>query len=166
MRAAREDWFERQPDLDPDRLVFLDKTAAMTKMVRRYGRALRGERCRIAVPHGHYKTTTIAATLRATGLTARTVFDGTTNGLRFRTYVTDVLAAVLKPGDTVIRDNLNADKVAGVREAIEAVGARVLYLSPYDPDSNPIEQVFTKAKALLRTAAARTADDLTIASRD
>lgn len=163
MKAAREDWFERQPDLDPDRLVFLDETAATTKMVRRYGRAPCGQRCRIAVPHGHYKTTTITAALSATGLIARTVFDGATNGLRFRAYVTDTLAPVLKPGDTVILDNLNAHKVAGVREAIEAVGARVLYLPPYSPDFNPIEQVFAKVKALLRTAAARTAADLTTA---
>lgn len=166
MKAAREDWFERQPDLDPDRLVFLDETAATTKMARRYGRAPRGERCRIAVPHGHYKTTTITAALRATGLIARTVFDGATNGMRFRAYVTDTLAPVLKPGDTVILDNLNAHKVAGVREAIEAVGPRVLYLPPYSPEFNPIEQVFAKVKALLRTAAARTADDLTIAIRE
>ncbi|KQP09183.1 DDE endonuclease [Methylobacterium sp. Leaf93] len=164
MKAAREDWFERQPDLDPDRLVFLDETAATTKMARCYGRAPRGQRCRIAVPH--YKTTTITAALRATGLIARTVFDGATNSMRFRAYVTDTLAPVLKPGDTVILDNLNAHKVAGVREAIEAVGARVLYLPPYSPEFNPIEQVFAKVKALLRTAASRTADDLTIAIRE
>lgn len=166
MKAAREDWFERQPDLDPDRLVFLDETAATTKMARRYGRAPRGERCRIAVPHGHYKTTTITAALRATGLIARSVFDGATNGMRFRAYVTDTLAPVLRAGDTVILDNLNAHKVAGVREAIEAVGARVLYLPPYSPDFNPIEQIFAKLKALLRTAAARTADDLVTAIQD
>ena len=166
MRAAREDWFDGQPDLDPDRLVFLDETAATTKMIRRYGRAPCGQRCRIAVPHGHYKTTTITAALRATGLIARTVFDGATNGMRFRAYVTDILAPVLRPGDTVILDNLNAHKVAGVREVIEAVGARVLYLPPYSPDFNPIEQVFAKVKALLRTAAARTAADLTIAIAD
>jgi transposase len=96
-------------------------------------------------------------------LIARTVFDGATNGLRFRAYVTDTLAPVLKPGDTVILGNLNAHKVAGVREAIEAVGARVLYLPPYSPDFNPIEQVFAEIKALLRTAAARTAANLTTA---
>ena len=133
MKAAREDWFERQPDFDLDRLVFLDETAATTKMARRYGRAPRGKRCRIAVPHGHYKTTTITAALRTTGLIAKTVFDGATNGMRFRAYVTDTLTPVLKAGDTVILDNLNAHKVAGVREAIEAVGARVLYLPPYSP---------------------------------
>ena len=160
MKAAREVWFERQTDLDPDRLVFLDETAATTKMARRYGRAPRGKRCRIAVPHGHYKTTTITAALRATGLIAQTVFDGATNGRRFRAYVTDILAPALRSGDTVILDNLNAHKVAGVREAIEAAGARLLYLPPYSPDFNPIEQVFAKLKALLRTASARNADDL------
>lgn len=134
MKAAREVWFDGQLDLDPDRLVFLDETAATTKMARRYGRAPRGERCRIAVPHGHYKTTTITAALRATGLIAKTVFDGATNGMRFRAYVTDTLALVLRPGDTVILDNLNAHKVTGVREAIEAAGARVLYLPPYSPE--------------------------------
>lgn len=113
MKAAREDWFERQPDLDPNRLVFLDETAATTKMARRYGRAPRGQRCRVAVPHGHDKTTTITAALRVTGLIAKTVFDGATNGMRFRAYVTDTLAPVLKAGDTVILDNLKAHKVAG-----------------------------------------------------
>lgn len=160
MRAAREDWFDRQPDLDPNRLVFLDETPATSRMVRRYGRAPCGQRCRIAVPHGHYKTTTITAALRATGLIARSVFDGATNGIRFRAYVTETLAPVLKPGNTVILDNLNAHKLAGVREAIDVVGARVRYLPPYSPDLNPIEKVFAKVKALPRTAAARTAVDL------
>ncbi len=118
MKAARNDWSERQPDLDPDRPVFLDKTASTTKMARRYGSAPRGKRCRIGVPHGHYKTTTITAALRATGLIAENVFDGATNGMRFRTYVTDTQAPVLRPGDTVILDNLNAHKVAEVLEAI------------------------------------------------
>ena len=129
-------------------------------MARRYGRAPRGERCRIAVPHGHYKTTTITAALRTTGLTATAFFDGATNGERFRDYITNVLAPVLKPGDIVILDNLGAHKVAGVREAIEAVGAHLLYLPPYSPDFNPIELAFAKLKALLRSAAARTVSDL------
>ncbi len=129
-------------------------------MARRYGRAPRGERCRLAVPHGHYKTTTITAALRSDGLCATTLFDGATNGARFRAYVTDTLVPVLKPGDTVILDNLQAHKVAGVREIIETAGARLLYLPPYSPDFNPIEQIFAKLKALLRTAAARTVPDL------
>ena len=160
MKAAREDWFANQDALDPDRLVFLDETAAATNMVRRYGWAPRGQRCRIAVPHGHYKTTTVTAALRADGVCALDLADGATNGGRFRTYVTNTLAPVLRPGDTVILDNLGAHKVAGVREAIEAAGARLLYLPPYSPDFNPIEQIFAKLKRQLRSAEARTVPDL------
>ena len=114
----------------------------------------------MAVPHGHYKTTTITAALRTTGLTATAFFDGATKGERIRDYITNVLAPVLKPGDIVILDNLGAHKVAGVREAVAAAGACVLYLPPYSPDFNLIEQAFAKLKALLRSAAARTVTDL------
>lgn len=92
------------------------------------------------------------------------MFDGATNGERFRAYVTDILVPALKPGDTVILDNLPAHKVAGVRKAVQAAGAH-LYLPPYSPDLNPIEQVFAKLKTLLRTAAARTVTDLRQAIR-
>ena len=165
MKAAREDWFENQDAFDPDRLVFLDETAANTKMARRYGRAPRGRRCRMAVPHGHYKTTTVTAALRTTGPTTVALFDGATSSERFRAYVTDTLVPVLGPGDIVVLDNLNVHKVAGVREAIEAAGARLLYLPPYSPDFNPIEQAFAKLKALLRTTAVRTVLDLRDAIR-
>ena len=160
MKAARQAWFEGQPDLDPDRLVFLDETAATTTMARRYGRAPRGERCRLAVPLGHRRTTTVTAALRSTGLLATTLFEGATNGERFRDYVARTLVPALQPGDTVVLDNLRVHKVAGVREAVEAAGARLLFLPPYSPHFNPIEQAFAKLKALLRTAAARTTADL------
>jgi transposase len=160
VKAARQAWFEGQPDLDPDRLVFLDETAATTTMARRYGRAPRGERCRLLVPLGHRKTTTVTAALRTTGLLATTLFEGATNGERFRGYVADTLVPALKPGDTVVMDNLPVHKVDGVRQTIEAAGARLLFLPPYSPDFNPIEQAFAKLKALLRTAAARTTTDL------
>ena len=166
MREAREGWFEGQLDLDPDHVVFIDETAAATNMERRYGRAPRGERCRIAVPHGHYKTTTVTAALRASGPFAIDLVDGATNGVRFRAYVANVLAPALQPGDTVVMDNLAAHKVAGVRQSIEAAGARLLYLPAYSPDFNPIEMAFAKLKALLRTAAARTVPDLWEAIRD
>ena len=162
---ARQDWFEALPDLDPDRLVFLDETGAKTNMARRYGRAPRGERCRLPVPLGHYKTTTVTAAVRTTGLIATALFDGATNGLRFRAYVADTLVPGLRPGDTVVLDNLRAHKVSGIREAIEGAGARLLYLPAYSPDLNPIEQIFAKLKALLRTAAARTVADLRAAIR-
>ena len=158
--AARQAWFDDQPDLDPDRLVFLDETAATTTMARRHGWAPCGERCRLAVPLGHRHTTTLTAALRTTGLVATTVFEGATNGGRFRTYMADVLVPTLRPGDTVVLDNLPVHKVTGIREAVEAAGARLLFLPPCSPDFNPIENAFAKLKALLRTAAARTALDL------
>ena len=141
MRAAREAWFSDQLGLDPDALVFIDETATATNMARTYGRAPRSERCRILVPQGHYKSTTVTAALRTSGLVATTLFDGATNGARFRAYVTDTLVPVLKPGDTVILDNLQSHKVVGVRQAIEAAGARLLYLPAYSPDFNPIDEV-------------------------
>ena len=162
---AREAWFEAQLDLDPEQIVFIDETAAATNMERRYGRAPRGERCRIAVPHGHYKTTTVTAALRASGPCAIALMDGPTTGDRFRAYVADTLVPTLKPGDTVVMDNLAAHKVTGVRQAIEAVGARLLFLPAYSPDFNPIEMAFAKIKALLRAAAARTVSDLWAAIR-
>jgi transposase len=166
VREAREAWFEGQLDLNPERVVFLDETATATNMERRYGRAPRGERCRIAVPHGHYKTITVTAALRASGPFAVELMDGATNGKRFLSYVTDTLVPALKPGDTVVMDNLAAHKVTGVRQTIEAAGARLLYLPPYSPDFNPIENTFAKLKALLRSAAARTVPDLWAAIRE
>ena len=143
-----------------ERLVFLDETWATTNMARRYGRAPRGERVVAAIPHGHWKTTTFLAALRHDRITAPCVFDGAINGERFLAWVEQALVPTLTPGDIVVMDNLGSHKVAGVREAIEAAGARVLYLPPYSPDLNPIEQVFAKLKGILRTVAARTVDAL------
>jgi transposase len=160
VKEAREAWLEGQIEFDPEKLVFLDETGATTKMVRLYGRALRGERCRAAVPHGHWKTTTFTAGLRIGGLAAPMILDGPMDGSAFRAYVTQVLVPELAPGDTVIMDNLPAHKVRGVRDAIEAAGAKLIYLPPYSPDFNPIEMAFAKLKAFLRAAAARTIPDL------
>ena len=129
-------------------------------MARLRGWARRGERCRSAIPHGHWKTTTFTAGLRFDGLVAPWLLDGPMDGAAFLVYVRCVLAPELKPGDIVIMDNLPAHKVSGVREAIEAMGAILLYLPPYSPDFNPIEMVFSKLKALLRKAAAKTIADL------
>jgi transposase len=156
----RRAWFEAQPDLDPDRLVFIDETWASTNMARTHGRALRGERLRAAVPHGHWLTTTFVAGLRNTGMVAPMVLDGPINGFLFQDYVEQVLVPELRPGDIVVMDNLGSHKGAGVRAAIEAAGASLLYLPPYSPDFNPIEQAFAKLKAMLRKAAERTLDDL------
>ena len=140
--------------------MFIDETWATTNMARRYGRAQRGARVVAAVPHGHWKTTTFLAALRHDGITAPCVFDGAINGTRFLAYVEQALAPTLRPGDIVVLDNLRAHKVNGVRAAIEAAGAELLYLPPYSPDLNPIELAFAKLKALLRTAARRTVDAL------
>jgi transposase len=125
-------------------------------MARRYGRAPRGERCRAAVPHSHWKTTTFTAGLRLGGLVAPWALDGPMDGEAFKTYVKEVLAPELRRGDIVVVDNLPAHKAAGVREAIEHAGATLLFLPPYSPDFNPIELAFAKLKALLRGRAART----------
>lgn len=156
MRARREAWQAMQPTLDIAKLVFLDETGASTQMARRYGRAKIGQRCVAAIPHGHWKTTTFIAGLRHNALTAPMLLDGPMDGAAFLLYVQTFLAPTLSPGDLVVADNLPAHKVAGVRPAIEATGASLLYLPPYSPDFNPIEKLFAKLKTLLRKAATRT----------
>lgn len=141
-------------------MVFLDETWLSTNMARRYGRCAKGERLRASIPFGHWKTTTFLAGLCHDRLIAPLVLDGPIDGDSFRAYVEQFLAPVLRPCQIVVMDNLSSHKVTGVREAIEAVGARVLYLPPYSPDLNPIEQLFAKLKAMLRKAAARTVDNL------
>ena len=145
-----------QPLLDAQRLVFIDETAVTTKMVRHYGRCLRGKRLVGSVPHGHWKTLTYVAALRIDGLTANFVLDGAMNGTSFLAYVEQVLVPTLRKGDVVFVDNLPAHKVVGVPEAIEAAGATLRFLPAYSPDLNPIEQAFSKLKAALRKGAART----------
>ncbi|MCA0048305.1 IS630 family transposase [Mesorhizobium sp. B283B1A] len=152
----RRDWFDGQLDLDPAKLVFIDETGLSPKMARLRGRAPRGERGRAGVPHGHWKTTTFTGALRLTGMTAPFVYDGAMNGNVFLAYVEQVLVLTLSEGDVVVMDNLPAHKAAGVRDAIEAAGASLLYLPTCSPDFNPIEKRFAKLKALLRAKAERT----------
>ncbi|MFA6205265.1 MAG: IS630 family transposase [Methylocystis sp.] len=160
VKARREAWFESQLDLDPERLVFIDETWTTTNMARKCGREQKGERLRASVPHGHWKTTTFIGGLRCDRMTAPMVLDGPVNGQWFQAYVDQVLVPTLSPDDIVIMDNLGSHKGAGVRKAIEAAGATLLYLPPYSPDFNPIEKAFSKLKALLRKAAERTVDAL------
>jgi transposase len=140
--------------------VFIDETWASTNMARRYGRAPRGERLRVGVPHGHWKTTTVLAGLRLEGLVAPFVLDGPINRAAFEAYVARVLVPELRPGEVVIMDNLSSHKGPRVREMIEAAGADLLYLPPYSPDFNPIENAFAKLKALLCKAGERTIEGL------
>jgi transposase len=152
---ARRRWRREQFLFDPARLVFIDETATSTNMVRLWGRAPRGQRLVGFVPHGHWKTITLVAGLRHDAVVAPFVIDGPLDGKVFRTYVERCLAPTLDRGDIVFMDNLATHKVAGVTEAIEAADAMAIYLPAYSPDLNPIEQVFSKLKALLRKAAER-----------
>jgi putative transposase len=138
--------------------VFIDETWTKTNMTRLYGWAPRGERLIDKVPQGKWKTATFLAALRNDRIEAPCVFDGPINGERFRAYVEQFLVPTLKPNDIVILDNLGSHKGKAVRNAIKAVGARLLFLPKYSPDLNPIEQVFAKLKGFLRKAAPRTLD--------
>jgi transposase len=131
-----------------------------TNMARIRGRAPKGERLHAAIPHGHWKTTTFIGALRLNAMTAPMVLDCPINGVWFQAYVDQVLVPTLSPGDIVIMDNLSSHKRPGIRAAIEAVGANLRYLPPYSPDFNPIENAFSKLKALLRKAAERTLEGL------
>ena len=140
--------------------MFVDETWVKSNMTPAYGWGPTSERVVEAVPHGHWKTTTFVAALRASGVVAPMVVDGAINGAVFRAYVEQVLVRELRPGDVVVMDNLSSHTVSGVRAAIEGAGCRLLYLPPYSPDLNPIENAFAKLKALLRRAAERTVDRL------
>jgi transposase len=125
-------------------------------MTRIYGRSARGTRLVAKVPHGRWRTLTFLAALRHDRIDAPCVLDGPINGLSFLAYVEQILVPTLTTGDVVIMDNLGSHKRRAIRQAIRAVGAKLLFLPPYSPDLNPIEQVFAKLKTLLRKAGERT----------
>jgi putative transposase len=158
--AQRAHWFERFERTDPAHLVFLDETWTKTNLTRTCGWGPRTERVVEFVPHGHWKTTTFLAAIRYDGVTAPLVVDGTINGKLFLIWVREHLTPTLHPGDVVVMDNLAVHKVSGVREALHKVGAELVYLPPYSPDFNPIEQVFAWFKARLRALKARTQERL------
>lgn len=136
--------------------MFVDESGANTKMTRRGGRAPVGERLATHIPHGHYQTSTLIAAVRLAGACAPWLFEGAMDGELFLAWVRQGLVPTLRPDDLVIMDNLATHKVAGVRAASESVGARLLYLPPYSPDFNPIENMWSKIKQLLRSLAPRT----------
>ena len=153
---ARRRWMREQGMFDLARLVFIDETSTNTAMVRLRGRCPRGIRLIDHVPHGHWKTITFIAGLRRRAMVAPFMLDGPMNATSFMAYLKRCLVPTLKRGDIVMMDSLPVHKVAGVREAIEAAGARLRYLPKYSPDLNPIEQAFSKLKAHLRKSAERT----------
>jgi len=153
---ARRRWMREQGMFDPAHLVFIDETAANTKMVRLSGRCPRGERLIGRVPQGHWKTITFVGALRRNGMDAPCTVDGSMNTAKFLAYIKQCLAPTLKRNDIVVLDNLPAHKAPAIREAIEERGAELRYLPQYSPDLNPIEMSFSKLKTSLRKAAERT----------
>ena len=166
MRAERAAWREEFASVDPSRLVFVDESGASTAMDRTHGRCASGKRVDGPVPHGHWRVTTLTAAVRLDGVGACLAFDGATNTACFEAYVGECLAPTLRPGDIVVMDNLTCHKTAEVGRLIAAAGAEVRYLPAYSPDLNPIERAFSKLKAYLRSAAARTIDGLIEAMGD
>jgi transposase len=159
--ARRQQWHDEvMPGLDPDRLVFLDETAAKTNLTRTHGYAPKGKRLEGEAPYRRWQTTTFLGAMRAEGFIAPLVVDGAMTSELFLAYVDQVLVKELKKGDVVVLDNLNCHTQKAVREAIEAAGCRVEYLPAYSPDLNPIELVYSKLKRLLRKAAQRTVEGL------
>ena len=160
VKAQRIAWREKTAELDARRLVFIDESGAKTNMTRLYGRSFNGQRVVDAAPHGHWCTTTMLSAIRVDGSKAPMVIEGPTDADVFEAYVGQVLVQSLGPGDIVVLDNLAPHKQPGVIEAIEATGAEVWFLPPYSPDLNPIEKMWSKIKAFLRKAKARTWDAL------
>ncbi|BAK66789.1 putative transposase for insertion sequence element [Sphingobium sp. SYK-6] len=158
MARRRTQWKKYQGRLDPRRLVFIDETWAKTNMTPLRGWAKRGDKLIAKAPFGKWKTLTFVAALRHDRIDAPCVLDGPINGQLFLAYVEQFLVPTLVPGDIVIMDNLGSHKGQAVRKAIRAAGAKLLFLPPYSPDLNPIEQVFAKLKLLLRKAAERTVE--------
>lgn len=165
MAEQRAHWHQRLKAEAPTRLVFVDESGANTKMTRWYGRSPSGQRLVAAVPYGHYETSTLIAAICLQGPRAPWLFEGAMNGEMFLAWVRQGLAPTLDENDLVIMDNLATHKVAGVNQAIAEVGARLLYLPPYSPDFNPIENLWSKVKGILRSLAPRTQDQLFQASR-
>jgi transposase len=168
LKAERAAWRQAFAAVDPSRLVFVDESGASTAMDRTYGRAPSGVRVDGPVPHGHWKVVTLTAAVRLGGVpgAACLAFDGATDTAAFETYVERCLAPALRPGDIVVMDNLACHKTAEVSRLIAAAGAEVRYLPAYSPDLNPIERLFSKLKAWLRKAKARTVGALIEAMGD
>jgi transposase len=157
---ARQRWIREQGFLDPAHLVFIDETAVATNMLRLNGWSPRGERLISDAPMGHWETVTFIAGLRQTRIVAPMMIKGAMNGEAFLAYIEQCLVPTLKRTDIVVVDNVPFHKVAGVKEAIQAVGASLRYLPKYSPDLNPIELVFHPLKTFLRKAAQRTIEGL------
>ncbi len=155
MARRRTRWKAHQGKIAPERLVFIDETWVKTNMAPLRGWGPKGKRLKAFAPYGHWKTLTFIAALRHNRIDAPFVIDGPINGELFRLYVEKVLSPTLSPGDVVVLDNLGSHKGKAARAAVRARGAHLIFLPPYSPDLNPIEQVFAKLKHLVRKAQPR-----------
>ena len=160
VRQARHQYWQDIAHHAPTQLKFVDESGVNIAMTRRYGRARRGQRVHDAVPKNWGRNVTVLGSLSSQGLEAVMTIEGATDAAVFRAYVGEVLVPTLKPGDVVVMDNLGAHKVDGIRSAIEASGATLMYLPPYSPDYSPIEPCWSKLKTCLRAIKARTRDAL------
>ncbi|NEQ70696.1 MAG: IS630 family transposase [Symploca sp. SIO2D2] len=151
----RIDYWKTVNNIDPETSVFLDETGINLALVRQYGRALKGCRAYGKRPYSKGKNITVIGAIALKGFLGAMTVEGGTNGEVFRTYLQQILLPNLWPGACVIMDNLSTHKVRGIRELIESVGARVIYLSPYSPEFNPIENCWSKLKEFLRSVAPR-----------
>jgi transposase len=157
VQERRGEFCEELAGVDPRRLVFVDECGANTAMTRTHGRAPVGQRVSATIP-GRWESITLTCGLRLSGVTAALAFPGATNTDVFEAYVQEVLVPELKPGDVVIWDNLKPHESEEAIEAVEAAGARVVPLPPWSPDLTPIEEMISKVKGAMRTAAARTTE--------
>lgn len=157
MRHEYRRWLDK---VDIHNLVFLDESGVNLKLTRTHGRAVIGQRVVDSIPRNYGQNVSIMGALSTEGLIAAMTVSGSVDGLVFFTYVTQVLVPQLWQGAIVLCDNLQVHKVGGVREAIEAVGAKLMFLPPYSPDLSPIELCWSKLKHLLRSTKARTRTDL------
>ena len=144
----------------PGEADFSGRIRGQTNLTRLYGRALRGERVHASTPHGRWQTTTMMASIRLDDTTACMALEGTTDTESFRAYVEMVLVPTLRSGDLIVMDNLSPHKSDPTLALITQAGAQVLFLPAYSPDLNPIEKMWSKVKALLRSAEARNPQDL------
>jgi transposase len=159
--AARACFFDRLKDVPLRDVVVLDESYVTTQFTRLRGRSPRGERVVQRLPQGHWELLTVLAAMTVEGVPTAAAIEAATDTEVFRAFVSEALAPCLRTGQVVVMDNLAAHKVAGVREAVEAAGCRVLYLPPYSPDYSPIEPMWSKVKQAVRSIAARTVDALT-----
>ena len=158
MARRRARWKARQASIDPSRLVFIDETWVKTNMAPLRAWGPRAQRLIAKAPRGRWKTLTFIAALRCDRIEAPLVIDGPINGRSFSAYVEQALTPTLRKGDVVILDNLGSHKGRSIRAMVRKAGATLLFLPPYSPDLNPIEQLFAKVKHLMRAAAERTVE--------